>query len=338
MHRLDGADDLIEIHSYGSIHNPQQLYPRHPHGTPTHDMHSALLHPLSGIALLAVYMDNLAMPGGVLLNSRHHMTTAAKIYITGWAATFPPDHLFERDAHLPYYTLGYVISGTTHLHFANREVACKPGTLSLNPPLTPYTVTSVRSHREMWILFEAPAEWRRWLNWGAATSNPDAFTAILLTDQKSRTRIVQGMREVIEYSRSPLASGPHLAELTLEKVLVMAAAQSESGGVLDERVETVLQTLHQHLTRPWHEKEMAQIAHLSTSRFGHLFRETIGMSPVKYLAKMRIDHAKTLLLSTATPIKEIAKQVGFDDALHFSTRFSQLVGCSPSRFRQSGAP
>lgn len=88
-----------------------------------------------------------------------------------------------------------------------------------------------------------------------------------------------------------------------------------------------------------HYAEQIDLAHcaatlnLSPSRYSHLFTQTVGISPYKYLTKLRIDHAKGLLSFSSMNINEISDEVGFEDALYFSRQFKKYVGCSPSQFR-----
>lgn len=80
---------------------------------------------------------------------------------------------------------------------------------------------------------------------------------------------------------------------------------------------------------------LAEEAGLSLSRFAHLFRERMGVTPMNYLESRRMEQARQLLLTTDLPVQEVALNIGFPNAQHFSTRFRKLTGQSPSAFRQS---
>jgi AraC-like DNA-binding protein len=47
-----------------------------------------------------------------------------------------------------------------------------------------------------------------------------------------------------------------------------------------------------------------------------------------------LTHAKWQLLHTLRPVKEIAREVGFDDELYFSRLFKKATGMSPLHFRE----
>ena len=60
-----------------------------------------------------------------------------------------------------------------------------------------------------------------------------------------------------------------------------------------------------------------------------------GVGPAAYIAKARIQRARTLLLRTDDPVKQVGSQVGYDDVHHFTRAFTRLVGCPPAAFRKT---
>jgi AraC-like DNA-binding protein len=67
--------------------------------------------------------------------------------------------------------------------------------------------------------------------------------------------------------------------------------------------------------------------------FRKRFTKEAGVSPAKYHTLRRIDRACELLLNNSLTVKEIALQLGFVDEFHLSKRFKQIVGVSPTGFR-----
>ena len=58
------------------------------------------------------------------------------------------------------------------------------------------------------------------------------------------------------------------------------------------------------------------------------------MPPLRYVSKMRLDRAKILLKTTALPIADVAVAAGYRDLFHFSRRFKEQTGYSPSDYRR----
>lgn len=84
-------------------------------------------------------------------------------------------------------------------------------------------------------------------------------------------------------------------------------------------------------TLPLH--AMAEIAHLSPYLFTRAFRQFTGIPPGEFLATLRLERAKQLLLTTDLSVAEICFEVGYNSLGTFTTRFTRLVGLSPGRVR-----
>ena len=87
---------------------------------------------------------------------------------------------------------------------------------------------------------------------------------------------------------------------------------------------------------------MASAAGLSKYHFHRLFAATYGVTPATYVTQRRVERAQDLLRATNLTVTEICGLVGYDSLGSFSTRFTSLVGVSPSayqaRYAASGAP
>lgn len=82
--------------------------------------------------------------------------------------------------------------------------------------------------------------------------------------------------------------------------------------------------------------DVARAAHLSAHYFCEVFKNSIGVSPGRYLLRLRLEHARYLLLTTTRPITEVAREAGFADASYFARAFKGAFGTSPSRLRATG--
>lgn len=78
--------------------------------------------------------------------------------------------------------------------------------------------------------------------------------------------------------------------------------------------------------------DLSKTLGIESSYFSKLFKSKIGVSPVEYLTKVRIDKAKQLLKFPPYSIKSISESVGFSDPLYFSKIFKKHTGVSPSEF------
>ena len=102
----------------------------------------------------------------------------------------------------------------------------------------------------------------------------------------------------------------------------------------DARIARAREAMHQRLTERWRIDSLAALAGLSPSRFAHLFRGLVGVSPLRYLQRLRLDRARYLLESTSCPIAEVMRSVGYTDASHFSKDFRRRFGAGPREYRR----
>jgi AraC-like DNA-binding protein len=85
--------------------------------------------------------------------------------------------------------------------------------------------------------------------------------------------------------------------------------------------------------RPLDVALLGRAAFMSSSHFSRQFRAAYGETPYDYLMRRRIERAKELLRRGDLSITEICMAVGCTSLGSFSSRFTQLVGETPSAYR-----
>lgn len=100
-----------------------------------------------------------------------------------------------------------------------------------------------------------------------------------------------------------------------------------------ETIERVIGAMHAHVAAPLSLEEMAEIACLSPFHFNRMFRALIGIPPGEFLAALRLDAAKRLLLTTPLSVTDVCFELGYASLGTFTTRFKQLIGLSPLQLR-----
>jgi PAS domain S-box-containing protein len=81
--------------------------------------------------------------------------------------------------------------------------------------------------------------------------------------------------------------------------------------------------------------ELAELAHLSTSQFTRQFNKLFQMTPGRYLTRIRINAACSLLTRTDLDLTAIADRCGFHDASHFVKQFKKQMKMTPGEYRSS---
>ncbi len=101
------------------------------------------------------------------------------------------------------------------------------------------------------------------------------------------------------------------------------------------RLNMVLQYIQNNYTEPIAIQTLADLAHLSEYRFCHLFRESMGLSPLNYINEVRLKTAHHLLEQKELTVSEIASMVGFQDYNNFGRLFRKYYGYAPSSIWKS---
>lgn len=80
--------------------------------------------------------------------------------------------------------------------------------------------------------------------------------------------------------------------------------------------------------------ETAKTLGLSERAFRRRFRQEAGIGVKQFQDERRMAHACELMANSTLLDKQIANRLGYRDPLHFSRRFHQIVGCTPTTFRR----
>ena len=83
---------------------------------------------------------------------------------------------------------------------------------------------------------------------------------------------------------------------------------------------------------------LATIAGVSEAHFIRVFKETFGETPHRYLQRRRVERAMYLLRDSASSVTDVCFDVGFNSLGTFSRTFTEIVGVTPSTYRQRASP
>jgi AraC-like DNA-binding protein len=86
--------------------------------------------------------------------------------------------------------------------------------------------------------------------------------------------------------------------------------------------------------KPLNVDALARGVHMSSGHLSRQFKQAFGESPYSYLMTRRIERAMALLRRGDLSVTEVCFTVGCASLGTFSTRFTELVGVSPSVYRQ----
>ncbi|MFO1088116.1 MAG: AraC family transcriptional regulator [Hyphomicrobiales bacterium] len=174
----------------------------------------------------------------------------------------------------------------------------------------------------------------------------DVLPSILKVDVRQATArdwVEASMRlaanELLERKDSPSALVPKLSELLLIEAVRSYATQPTDGGngwlkgFEDRHVGRALVLLHRDVARNWTAEALAREVFLSRSAFVKRFTELVGVPPIRYLTRLRLQMAEASLLDRETSIAQVANALGYESEEGFSRAFKRHCGRSPAQWR-----
>lgn len=238
-------------------------------------------------------------------------------------------HTIRKRGRVDYHIL-YVCKGCMNVVYHEKEYSVMSGGFVLYEPDTPqdYRQTS-DSDCSYWVHF-------------SGNSVPELLETSGLHFGVTQSSVPNPSRQVIHYFDKMILTVslnlPYRDALAAGYLSVLFAMLGRSSaGSMKEidagRLELALIYMRSHFREKIDLAFCSSLCGLSQSRFVHLFREAVGVSPYRYHLDLRLEHAAELLAFTDDTVKEIAFEAGFEDQLYFSRLFHKRHGISPVEFR-----
>jgi AraC family transcriptional regulator of arabinose operon len=177
-----------------------------------------------------------------------------------------------------------------------------------------------------------------------ATINTSPFAAKLnfapqpmALGPSEKTLILALFQDVLHAFEMPCPQ--HLQQVSQRTMALLASTiciprdspQMESDAAA--RIGRTIEYMREHLNEPLRAATLAGVANMSLPHYFAQFKRVVGSSPIDYLIKLRMEHARRLLEETSWSVKEVAVSLGYDDPLYFSRVFKSINQTAPSDFR-----
>lgn len=119
----------------------------------------------------------------------------------------------------------------------------------------------------------------------------------------------------------------------LQPFLASAQLRHQAQATVAKPFLAVQEFMDRHLGEPIMLADLARVAGLHPSYFSDRFHDKMGIRPLEYLMRLRIDRARHLLRTSNHSIKEVTFNVGLRDPAYFSRVFLKYCHVSPSVYR-----
>ena len=141
----------------------------------------------------------------------------------------------------------------------------------------------------------------------------------------------------LEETNAEIYCNSLLRALLTKALCIVSAEEAETEFVIEENLigDRVKEYIDGHYMEPVTLQDIGDALRISPYYLSHVFKKASGYSPIQYLLRRRLGEAQTLLISTDTPIADIAGMVGFDTQNYFNAQFTKHVGMPPKKYRES---
>lgn len=125
-----------------------------------------------------------------------------------------------------------------------------------------------------------------------------------------------------------------------EREIIFRVLQGPHGWMLREiaapdtamaRVNMAIQWIRRDFAQPIGVERLAERASMSVSAFHRHFKAVTNLSPLQYQKRVRLLHARTLMVASAKSVMAAAFEVGYESATQFSRDYARVFGLPPAQ-------
>jgi AraC family transcriptional regulator, arabinose operon regulatory protein len=246
-----------------------------------------------------------------------------------------------RERIMPNYILFICVSGGADFILGGRAYRLEPGAVLLAPPHVPQegrhdprhplSVYAVHFAARLYGLFDVPLVYRL-----PVTVRPEPEHLVLLIDAARRI-LAEFASCAPGYALAVNAECSRIVALLWREVVAhdpARAAECWERTAEIARLTPTFQLIQARYTQPLTLQDLAQTVPFHPAYFSTFFTRVVGVSPMRYLTRYRLDRARELLLSTDRSVADIAALAGYPDSSYFGRVFRQAEGMRPGEYRK----
>ncbi len=224
---------------------------------------------------------------------------------------------------IKHHLLMYKISGHLIFHVNGKDMDFSPGSVCYFPPGTSYNFDRLEKGEA--------------IHFGFDTIEPTTTRAF---SEKFRTSEQIGLQfyKIDSLSHSSVQSFDYRIMAEIYKLLDMIDSAIRSNPLSHQKqnvINAIASYLQEHLSEP--DLLLSAVAFrfgMSVSSLRSQFAQIYGIPPIRYLTILRLNTAKSLLITSDDSIAQIAYMSGFNDQFYFSRCFKENLGISPTEYRK----
>ena len=249
--------------------------------------------------------------------------------ISGGIEKCSPDYDNYRED-FPYFCLEFVIAGSGKLKLDGKENQIFPGCVfSYGPGISHHIKCSAEEPMTKYFIDFAG---KKSLSRLESIQMPPGA----LVRSKNPEELSDAFHNIVKYGCKEQRHVKKICELLFEALILILSDNTAPFGTAAARALSSFQKLKSLIDAKYLElhnlDDIAGTCNIEPAYMCRLFKRFEGETPYKYLIKLKMKHAASLLRGGNIMIKEVAKEVNFTDPYFFSKTFKRVYGISPEKF------
>lgn len=223
----------------------------------------------------------------------------------------------------------YVLDGAFVLNVDSNNYIVQKHQMALLPANHPHTYWRIPNQPLSFLVFGARVE----------CHDEDFFEFFGLNDGHHVVNLpAESVLECYRQMHTPDGANDNFSRrlnlcLHLGRMCLLYAQARISAENAKHEFADVIEYMQTHITEDLSLTELSKCFHFDHTYFVKKFKKQMGISPMKYFARMRAKYAANLLKTTEMTISEIAAATGFSDVYYFKTFFVRHMGVRPEQYR-----
>lgn len=238
-----------------------------------------------------------------------------------------------RDQGYPYPQLYYCTRGEGKLLIQNQTYTIKPNTCFYIPAFCPHEYFPVG---EIWEV-----HWLTFSGFSAVTTLAQlGLESAGVYKVSELSKLDNHFHEFIQIVESDKLYGNFYASAQIYQFLIEYHRTIHNISSIHSKdknniMSPIIAYIDAHFQEPLSLEDLCHVGNVSPQHLCRLFQKSLNVRPMAYIAKRRLQAAKSLLTLTTDSIQDIAMQVGFSDSNYFSTLFKRYENVTPVQYRHN---
>jgi AraC family transcriptional regulator len=244
-------------------------------------------------------------------------------------AVYPPGHEFPKHSH-ECACFSIMVRGRMKENYGSRTLESYEQTIGFNAADEPHS-NSISSSGARFLILELGIEQTR-----RAQQYSPRFNRSAVFNHGELSWL--GLRLFREAEQDDVVSRLAIEGLALEMIATVCRLNEPRRSQTPRWLTHAHDLLHDQFAEPLSVTAIAKTVDVHPVHLSRSFRKHYSSSIGDYVRSLRIEKARSLLLSTASSLAEIAAISGFCDQAHLSHVFKRYVGMTPGQYRRTFWP